>query len=340
MNESMKSGIRHSNPIRNTWTRDEISALYNKPLMDLIFEAALVHRAWHDGSEVQMSTLLSVKTGGCPEDCSYCPQAARYQTDVKGTPLVNVAEIVSSAMEAKEAGSSRFCMGAAWREVKDNVHFDRIVDAVKQVNALGMEVCCTLGMLTKDQADRLKEAGLHSYNHNLDTSPEFYDKVIGTRTYQDRLNTLDHVREAGLNVCCGGIVGMGEESKDRVGLLHTLATLPQHPESVPINTLVAVKGTPLQNQEKLPFWEMLRTIAVARLVMPGSMVRLSAGRTDLSVAEQALCFMAGANSIFTGDKLLTTPNPEFQSDAAMFALLGLTPRPAHKPQPHLDQVPA
>jgi len=241
-------------------------------------------------------------------------------------------------MEAKEAGSSRFCMGAAWREVKDNVHFDRIVDAVKQVNALGMEVCCTLGMLTKDQADRLKEAGLHSYNHNLDTSPEYYDKVIGTRTYQDRLNTLENVRDAGLNVCCGGIVGMGEESKDRVGLLHTLATLPVHPESVPINTLVAVKGTPLQDQEKLPFWEMLRTIAVARIAMPGSMVRLSAGRTDLSVAEQALCFMAGANSIFTGDKLLTTPNPEFQSDAAMFALLGLKPRPAHKPQPGAQHV--
>ncbi|MFZ4061255.1 MAG: biotin synthase BioB [Bacteroidia bacterium] len=338
MNESMKAAIRQTNAIRNTWTREEISAFYNKPLMDLVFDAAMVHRAWHDGSEVQMSTLLSVKTGGCPEDCSYCPQAARYQTEVKGTPLVNVAEIITSAMEAKEAGSSRFCMGAAWREVKDNVHFDRIVDAVKQVNAMGMEVCCTLGMLSKEQADRLKEAGLHSYNHNLDTSPEYYDKVIGTRTYQDRLNTLEHVRDAGLKVCCGGIVGMGEEAKDRVGLLHTLATLPTHPESVPINTLVAVKGTPLQDQEKLPFWEMLRTIAVARIVMPGSMVRLSAGRTDLSLAEQALCFMAGANSIFTGEKLLTTPNPEFQSDAAMFALLGLKPRPAHKPQPSSEHV--
>ena len=338
MNESQKSAIRQTNAIRNTWTREEISALYNQPLMDLVFDAALVHRAWHDGSEVQMSTLLSVKTGGCPEDCAYCPQAARYQTEVKGTPLVNVAEIITSAMEAKEAGSSRFCMGAAWREVKDNVHFVRIVDAVKQVNALGMEVCCTLGMLTKEQADRLKQAGLHSYNHNLDTSPEFYGNVIGSRTYQDRLNTLENVREAGLNVCCGGIVGMGEESKDRIGLLHTLATLPSHPESVPINSLVAVKGTPLQDQEKLPFWEMLRTIAVARIAMPASMVRLSAGRTDLSVAEQALCFLAGANSIFTGDKLLTTPNPEFQSDAAMFALLGLKPRPAHKPQPGAEHV--
>ena len=223
-------------------------------------------------------------------------------------------------------------MGAAWREVKDNVHFDRMIDAVKQVNAMGMEVCCTLGMLNKDQALRLKEAGLHSYNHNLDTSPEYYDKVIQTRSYQDRLDTLEHVREAGLNVCCGGIVGMGESPTDRVGLLHTLATLPAHPQSVPVNALVAVKGTPLEKQEKLPFWEMLKTIATARIVMPASMVRLSAGRTELSAAEQALCFMAGANSIFTGDKLLTTPNPDFNEDAAMLQLFGLKPRPAFKDQ--------
>ncbi len=319
-------------PVRTNWTREEIQYIFNQPLLSLIFQAAQAHRAYHDPSEVQMSTLLSVKTGGCPEDCSYCPQAARYHTDVKGTPLLNVQEIVESALKAKEAGSSRFCMGAAWREVKDNVHFDRMIDAVKQVNAMGMEVCCTLGMLNKEQALRLKEAGLHSYNHNLDTSPEYYDKVIQTRTYQDRLDTLEHVREAGLNVCCGGIVGMGESDADRVGLLHTLATLPEHPQSVPVNALVAVKGTPLEKQEKLPFWEMLKTIATARIVMPASMVRLSAGRTELSAAEQALCFMAGANSIFTGDKLLTTPNPDFNEDATMLQLFGLKPRPAFKDQ--------
>lgn len=233
-------------PVRTDWTREEIQSIFNQPLLSLVFQAAQAHRAYHDPSEVQMSTLLSVKTGGCPEDCSYCPQAARYHTDVKGTPLLNVQEIVESALKAKEAGSSRFCMGAAWREVKDNVHFDRMIDAVKQVNAMGMEVCCTLGMLNKEQALRLKDAGLHSYNHNLDTSPEYYDKVIQTRTYQDRLDTLEHVREAGLNVCCGGIVGMGESDADRVGLLHTLATLPEHPQSVPVNALVAVKGTPLE----------------------------------------------------------------------------------------------
>ncbi len=319
-------------PVRTDWTREEIQSIFNQPLLSLVFQAAQAHRAYHDPSEVQMSTLLSVKTGGCPEDCSYCPQAARYHTDVKGTPLLNVQEIVESALKAKEAGSSRFCMGAAWREVKDNVHFDRMIDAVKQVNAMGMEVCCTLGMLNKEQALRLKEAGLHSYNHNLDTSPEYYDKVIQTRTYQDRLDTLEHVREAGLNVCCGGIVGMGESDADRVGLLHTLATLPEHPQSVPVNALVAVKGTPLEKQEKLPFWEMLKTIATARIVMPASMVRLSAGRTELSPAEQALCFMAGANSIFTGDKLLTTPNPDFNEDATMLQLFGLKPRPAFKDQ--------
>lgn len=319
-------------PVRTDWTREEIQSIFNQPLLSLVFQAAQAHRAYHDPSEVQMSTLLSVKTGGCPEDCSYCPQAARYHTDVKGTPLLNVQEIVESALKAKEAGSSRFCMGAAWREVKDNVHFDRMIDAVKQVNAMGMEVCCTLGMLNKEQALRLKDAGLHSYNHNLDTSPEYYDKVIQTRTYQDRLDTLEHVREAGLNVCCGGIVGMGESDADRVGLLHTLATLPEHPQSVPVNALVAVKGTPLEKQEKLPFWEMLKTIATARIVMPASMVRLSAGRTELSAAEQALCFMAGANSIFTGDKLLTTPNPDFNEDATMLQLFGLKPRPAFKGQ--------
>lgn len=316
--------------IRNNWTREEISEIYHKPLLDLVYEAASVHRANFDPHEVQMSTLMSIKTGGCPEDCSYCPQAARYHTGVKGTPLINTQEIVASAKKAKEAGSSRFCMGAAWREVKDNVHFDRVLEAVKEVNEMGMEVCCTLGMLTEAQAQKLKDAGLYAYNHNLDTSPEYYEKVISTRTYEDRLNTIDNVRKAGITVCCGGIVGMGEEDKDRIGLLLTLANMAQHPESVPVNTLVAVEGTPLGAQEKLPFWEMLRTIATARIIMPKSLVRLSAGRNEMSFAEQAFCFMAGANSIFTGEKLLTTPNPAFNDDLSMLALFGLKPRPAYK----------
>jgi biotin synthase len=319
-----------ANTIRNNWSRDEISAIYNQPLLQLIFEAAKTHRENFDGNEVQMSTLLSIKTGGCPEDCGYCPQAARYHTDVKGTPLLNTEEIIASAMEAKASGSSRFCMGAAWREVKDNVHFDRVLEVVKKVTDMDMEVCCTLGMLNAEQAKKLKEAGLYAYNHNLDTSPEYYEKIISTRTYQDRLDTLDHVRDAGISVCCGGIVGMGEEKMDRIGLLQTIANLPKHPESVPINALVSVKGTPLENQEKLPFWEILRTIATARMIMPKSMVRLSAGRTEMSIAEQALCFMAGANSIFAGDKLLTTPNPEFNQDKMMFELLGLQHKPAFK----------
>lgn len=316
--------------VRNNWTREEISAIYDKPLIDLIFEAAKVHREHFDHKEVQMSTLLSIKTGGCPEDCSYCPQAARYHTDVKGTPMVNVNEIIESAMNAKANGSSRFCMGAAWREVKDNVQFDRVVDVVKTVTDMGMEVCCTLGMLNEQQALRLKEAGLYAYNHNLDTSPEYYEKIISTRTYDERLKTLDNVRNAGISVCCGGIVGMGEEKMDRIGLLQTLTNLPKHPESVPINALVAVEGTPLAEQDKIPFWEILRTIATARIVMPDSMVRLSAGRQEMSLSEQFLCFMAGANSIFAGDKLLTTPNPEFTSDLAMFELFGLHNRAPFK----------
>lgn len=320
----MKSEIRHD------WTREEIAEVYNQPLLELVFQAATMHRRYFDPKEIQMSTLMNIKTGGCPEDCSYCPQAARYQTGVKGKAMVNVDEILESARKAKDAGSSRFCMGAAWREVKDNVLFDRVLDAVKEVNEMGLEVCCTLGMLNEHQAMRLKEAGLYAYNHNLDTSPEYYEKIISTRTYEDRLDTLQNVRKAGITVCCGGIVGMGEEKQDRIGLLHQLVTMNPHPESVPVNTLVAVEGTPLENQEKLPFWEMLRTIATARVIMPASFVRLSAGRVDMSVAEQALSFMAGANSIFTGEKLLTTPNPEFDSDLNMLSLLGLEPRQAFK----------
>lgn len=314
--------------VRTNWTREEVAEIYQKPLIDLVFEAAQIHRKNFNGNEVQMSTLLSIKTGGCPEDCAYCPQAARYNTGVKGTPLLNEEEIITAALAAKDNGSSRFCMGAAWREVKDNRHFDQVVGLVKNITDMGMEVCCTLGMLNEDQAKRLKEAGLHAYNHNLDTSPEYYDKIIQTRTYEDRLNTLENVRNAGISVCCGGIVGMGEQEIDRIGLLQTLATLPKHPESVPINALVAVKGTPLAEQEKVPFWDMLRCIATARIIMPKSMVRLSAGRTEMSYTEQFLCFLAGANSIFAGEKLLTTPNPEFNSDKAMFELFGLKNMPA------------
>ncbi|MBL0912322.1 MAG: biotin synthase BioB [Bacteroidia bacterium] len=314
--------------VRTDWTREEVAQIYNKPLIDLVFEAGRIHRENFNGNEVQMSTLLSIKTGGCPEDCAYCPQAARYNTGVKGTPLLNEEEILMSALAAKANGSSRFCMGAAWREVKDNRHFDQVVSLVKTITDMDMEVCCTLGMLNEHQAQRLKEAGLYAYNHNLDTSPEYYEHIITTRTYDDRLKTLENVRNAGISVCCGGIVGMGEQETDRIGLLQTLATLPRHPESVPINALVSVKGTPLGEQEKLPFWDMLRCIATARIIMPRSMVRLSAGRAEMSLSEQFLCFLAGANSIFAGEKLLTTPNPEFNSDKAMFELFGLKNMPA------------
>ncbi len=304
--------------------------MYHLPMMELLYQAATVHRAHHDPREVQMSTLLSIKTGGCPEDCAYCPQAARYNTGVKGEGLMKEEDILAAAAQAKAGGSSRFCMGAAWREVKDNVHFDRVVNVVEKVNDMGLEVCCTLGMLNASQAQRLKEAGLHSYNHNIDTSREYYERIISTRTFDDRMNTIDHVRKAGLRVCSGGIVGMGETEEDRIGFLLILSTMEKHPDSVPINALVAVEGTPLEEQERIPFWDMLRTIAAARILMPASMVRLSAGRLTLSEAEQALCFFAGANSIFTGEKLLTTPNPSQSDDLALLAMLGMKPRPAFK----------
>lgn len=316
--------------IRNNYSREEVAAVYHLPMMELLYQAATVHRAHHDPREVQMSTLLSIKTGGCPEDCAYCPQAARYNTGVKGEGLMKEEDILAAAAQAKAGGSSRFCMGAAWREVKDNVHFDRVVNVVEKVNEMGIEVCCTLGMLNASQAQRLKEAGLHSYNHNIDTSREYYERIISTRTFDDRMNTIDHVRKAGLRVCSGGIVGMGETEEDRIGFLLILSTMEKHPDSVPINALVAVEGTPLEEQERIPFWDMLRTIAAARILMPASMVRLSAGRLTLSEAEQALCFFAGANSIFTGEKLLTTPNPSQSDDLALLALLGMKPRPAFK----------
>ncbi|HEX6181819.1 MAG TPA: biotin synthase BioB [Chitinophagaceae bacterium] len=316
--------------LRYDWTIAEINEIYNTPLLELVYRAASTHRKYNETGEVQVCTLLSIKTGGCPEDCAYCPQAARYHTDVNVQALMQTDVVMEYAKKAKAAGSTRFCMGAAWREVRNNRDFDRVLEMVKGVNSLGMEVCCTLGMLNEEQAEKLAEAGLYAYNHNLDTSREYYSEIISTRTYNDRLQTLDHVRKAGVSVCCGGIIGLGETHEDRIGMLHTLATMPEHPESVPINALVRIQGTPLQDQPKVDVWDMVRMIATARILMPKAMVRLSAGRTEMSVAEQAWCFMAGANSIFAGDKLLTTPNPSFEEDDAMFQLLGLQPREAFK----------
>ncbi len=316
--------------IRTDWTEEEIYDIYNTPLLELVYRAASVHRQYNDTGEVQVCTLLSIKTGGCTEDCAYCPQAARYHTGVNVHGLMKKEEVLGYAKKAKDAGSTRFCMGAAWREVRDNRDFDRVIDMVKGVNEMGMEVCCTLGMLTEHQAERLADAGLYAYNHNLDTSSEYYQEIITTRTYEDRLKTLDNVRRAGVTVCCGGIIGLGEKHEDRIRMLHTLATLPEHPESVPINALVPVAGTPLADQPRIDIWDMVRMIATARILMPASMVRLSAGRTAMSDAEQAFCFMAGANSIFAGEKLLTTPNPSFEEDMQLFGLLGLKPREAFK----------
>jgi biotin synthase len=315
---------------KHNWTKEEILDIYNQPFLDLIFDAASIHRQNKDYSEVQISSLISIKTGGCPEDCAYCPQAARYQTDVDVQAMMKVDEVIEVAQKAKEGGASRLCMGAAWREVRDNRDFDKVIDMVKAVNDLDMEVCCTLGMLTADQAQRLADAGLYAYNHNLDTSEEDYKRIISTRTYDDRLKTIENVRKAKLTVCSGGIIGLGESVNDRVAMLRVLANMPQHPESVPVNALVPVKGTPLADQPRVPIWDMVRMIATARIVMPKTVVRLSAGRNEMSTIEQALCFMAGANSIFAGDKLLTTPNPDFKEDMAMFELLGLTTRKAFK----------
>jgi biotin synthase len=310
-------------------SRDAVAAIYRTPILELIGRASEVHRRHHDPSEVQVCVLLSVKTGGCPEDCGYCPQSAHFATSVQSQGLLAVDDVLAAARRAKADGATRFCMGAAWREVRDNSHFDRVLEMIRGVKALDLEACCTLGMVTADQARRMKDAGLDAYNHNLDSSEEFYDRIVSTRTYQDRLRTLEHVREAGISVCCGGIVGMGETEDDRIGLLHTLATLPEPPESVPINALVAVEGTPLGARPVVEIWDMVRTIATARILMPTSMVRLSAGRVHMSESDQALCFLAGANSIFAGDKLLTTPNPEVDRDHQMFARLGLKPRPAN-----------
>ncbi len=306
-------------------TLDDVARIYRTPVLDLIFRAAEVHRAHHDASSVQVCVLQSIKTGGCPEDCGYCPQAARYHTTVEAEPLMDVEAVLANARAAKASGASRFCMGAAWREVKDNRQFDRVLEMIRGVKELGLEACATLGMVTESQAERMKDAGLDAYNHNLDTSEEYYNRIIQTRTYADRLNTLANVRKAGITVCCGGIVGMGESDDDRIGLLHTLANLPEPPESVPINALVAVEGTPLADRPNVSIWDMVRTIATARILMPTSMVRLSAGRLGMTETDQALCFLAGANSIFAGEKRLTTPNPGVDRDQALFDTLGLVP---------------
>lgn len=326
----MKSASTLSTPnqtLRHDWTRDEVRSIYHQPLLELVFQAQQVHRQFHNPQEVQFCRLLSIKTGGCPEDCGYCPQSAHYETDVERQSLMDVEAVLAKARQAKNEGSTRFCMGAAWRQVQDGKDFDAVLEMVRGVAALDMEVCCTLGMLTREQADRLAEAGLTAYNHNLDTSPEFYDRIITTRRYEDRLRTLEHVRKAGITICCGGIIGMGESDDDRIGLLHQLASLDPHPESVPINMLVAVEGTPLAKAEPADPLALVRCIATARLLMPASMVRLSAGRRSLTREAAALCFLAGANSIFTGEKLLTTPNPEIDEDEQLFRDLGLRPMP-------------
>lgn len=306
------------------WTDDAIRRIYDLPLIELLYRAQTVHRRHHDPGEVQMCTLLSIKTGGCPEDCAYCPQSAHYKTDVEAQELLNVDEVLQAARRARDAGSTRFCMGAAWRQVPKGERFERVLKMVKGVRELGMEACCTLGMMNREQAERLAMAGLTAYNHNLDTGPDYYDRIITTRTYKDRLRTLQHVRQAGIQICSGGILGMGEEVEDRIAMLRVLANLDPQPESVPINALMRVEGTPLAEARQVEAVDLARMIAVARILMPRSMVRLSAGRSEMNAEAHALCFMAGANSIFTGEKLLTTPNPERREDEEMLASLGMS----------------
>jgi biotin synthase len=311
--------------MRTNWTRPEIASIYRQPILDLLIDAQTVHRKFHPENEIQMCRLLSIKTGGCPEDCAYCPQSAHYSTGVERQPLMNKEEVMVFARRAKQEGATRFCMGAAWRDAPEGREFESVLESVRAVRALGMEVCCTLGMLSDSQADALKQAGLTAYNHNLDTSPEFYPSIITTRTYQERLDTIAAVRKAGITVCCGGIVGMGESDEDRIGLLHQLATLDPHPESVPINMLVRAAGTPLASRPDLDPIILVRTIATARILMPRSRVRLAAGRKQLPREAVVLCFMAGANSIFCGERLLTTPNPAPDQDSELLRDLGLKP---------------
>ncbi|MDR5589163.1 biotin synthase BioB [Christiangramia sp. SM2212] len=326
--------------IKHDWTKEEILEIYNKPFMELLYQAATIHREHHDPNTVQVSTLLSIKTGGCPEDCGYCPQAARYHTDLEGNDLMSVNQVKAQALRAKASGSSRVCMGAAWRNVKDGEEFDNVLEMVRTINKLDMEVCCTLGMLTENQAERLAEAGLYAYNHNLDSSEEYYKEVISTRGYQDRLDTIGNVRKTNVTVCSGGIIGMGESEADRAGMLVALSTLNPQPESVPINALVPVEGTPLEEQQPVPIWDMIRMVATTRIVMPETQVRLSAGRTQMSREGQAMCFFAGANSIFAGDKLLTTPNPDVNEDMEMFKMLGLNPQKAFEKKSQPESVDA
>lgn len=316
--------------MRHDWTLDEIRALYNKPVLELVYQAATVHRQHHDGSEVQRCQLASIKTGGCPEDCSYCAQSSRYQTSIKAQALLKKEEVLRQAAQAKQDGATRFCMSAAWRGAREGKQFEQVLEMIREVADMGLEVCCTLGLLTTEQAHRLKKAGLYAYNHNLDTSEDYYKTIISTRSYEDRLRTLEAVREADLTVCCGGIVGLGESPGDRLQLLQTLATMNPHPESVPINRLVPIEGTPLQDTPPLPFWEYLKTVALARILMPKAMIRLAAGRESLSDAEQALSFLAGVNSIFMGEKLLTVKNRQVPQDTELFETLGLVGRQPYK----------
>jgi biotin synthase len=317
--EPLIEGVRHD------WTHDEIAEIYGQPILDLIGQAQQVHLKHHNPRDVQLCQLISIKTGGCSEDCAYCPQSAHYETEVDDQALLDVDQVLEAAGKAREEGVHRFCMGAAWRDVQDGPEFEKVLDMVRGVSALGLETCCTLGMVTQPQAERLAEAGLHAYNHNLDTSPEYYDRIITTRTYQERLDTLAAVRKAGITVCSGGIIGMGESDDDRVGLLHQLAILDPHPESVPVNVLVRVEGTPLAGSDAIDSLTLVRTIATGRILMPLSRLRLSAGRRSLNREAATLCFLAGANSIFVGDKLLTTPNPERSEDAQLIEELDLIP---------------
>lgn len=327
-------------------TKEALLELYNKPMMELLYEAATVHREYHNPNQVQMSSLISIKTGGCPEDCGYCPQSAKYNTELEVKPMMKVDEVVGLAKNAKANGSSRVCMGAAWRHVRDNRDFDKVVEMVQEINTMGMEVCCTLGMLNEDQANRLKNAGLYAYNHNLDSSKEFYKDIISTREYDERIETIGHVRNAGISVCSGGIIGMGETVEDRMGMLMTYVHMEQPPESIPINALVAVEGTPLEEQKPIPVFDMIRMVATSRILFPQSIIRLSAGRLQMSQEAQAMCFFAGASSVFAGDKLLTTPNPEYNADQELFDLLGLSTKapfedgeqPETKPDAKVDEA--
>lgn len=321
------------------WSKEEIREVYHKPLMELLHEASVVHKQYHNPLEVQVSTLLSIKTGNCSEDCGYCPQSARYATDIENNDLMPLEEVIEAGEHAKASGSSRVCMGAAWRNVKEDDDFDQVLEMVRSLNEMDLEVCCTLGMLTENQAKRLADAGLYAYNHNLDTSEEYYKEVISTRGYEDRLTTIKNASNAGITVCSGGILGMGEAEEDRIGMLYTLNLMNPRPASIPINALVAVEGTPLEEQQEVSIWEMVRMIATTRIVVPTAAVRLSAGRTQMTDEGQALCFLAGANSIFSGEKLLTTPNPEVTSDQQLFNTLGLTAMPAYKKgeKPSIDE---